>query len=152
MCVVAALSFVAWRQVGFWQDSYSIWSHAVDVTKDNEVAEDGVGVALYLQGRPAQAIPHLLNALRIQPNYPEARLALARCVMREGNVREAIAQDRIAIQLRPDFAAAHGNLGLALLRAGQSREAIQEFNQALRLDPNNYDARDGLSYLGTMRK
>ncbi len=72
--------------------------------------------------------------------------------MREGNVREAIAQDRIAIQLRPDFAAAHGNLGLALLRAGQSREAIQEFNQALRLDPNNYDARDGLSYLGTMRK
>ncbi len=150
--VIVALVLVARQQVTYWQDSYSIWTHALEVTADNEIAEDGLGVALYLQGRTDEAMPHLVRAIRIKPAYPEARLALARCMLRKSMFNEAIAEDRAAIRSRPGFAPAHGDLGLALLRTGQTSDALREFNETVRLDPNNQEAREGLSYLAHPRR
>lgn len=149
---ILALAVVARVQCDYWQDAYSVWSHAIEVTSDNQIAENGVGAALYLQGRIVEAVPHLTEAIRIQPNYVEARLTLALALIRLGRIDDGIAQEREAIRLRPDFALAHANLGLVLLRAKQNDEAAREFHLALQLDPENRDARGGLNYLAGLPK
>jgi hypothetical protein len=72
--VIAGLSFLTWRQIGYWRSSYDLWSHALAVTKDNYMAEDFVGSALLLQAYEQNgqrysddALVHFKNAVRINP-------------------------------------------------------------------------------------
>jgi hypothetical protein len=47
--VLVVLALVAHVQDTYWQDTYSIWSHALEVTSDNQIAENGVATGLYMQ-------------------------------------------------------------------------------------------------------
>ena len=35
-----------YRQLGYWQDNVTLWSHAIDVTSNNFLAENNLGKAL----------------------------------------------------------------------------------------------------------
>lgn len=150
--IVGGLMIVSYSQVGYWQDTYSIWTHTLAVTSDNSVAENSLGTVLSDNGRLVEAIIHLTRAARIQPNSIDARINLGLALMRQGRFSDAVVQDRAAVQLKPGLSLAHSNLGLALIRTGPISEAIDELSEALRLDPNNREARQGLDYLAKARR
>ena len=47
-CVLLALSFATYRQLGYWSSSYDLWAHTLAVTDKNFIAQDNLGGALLL--------------------------------------------------------------------------------------------------------
>ncbi|MGA2138107.1 MAG: tetratricopeptide repeat protein [Verrucomicrobiia bacterium] len=141
LAVCAALSRV---QIEYWKDSETLFRHALDVTRDNWLAHGSLGGALGRAGRIPEAIEHLEQALRINPDYADARCNLGAALGRAGRIPEAIAQYEQALRIEPDFAEAHYNLGVALCRVDRLTEAIGQFEQALQIKPDYADAHNNL--------
>src|SRR5208282_2490868 len=57
ICLLA-LAMAAYRQIGYWNDNLTLWTHAVQVTSGSFIAEDSLGGALLEQGRFEDAIVH----------------------------------------------------------------------------------------------
>ena len=74
IAVLFVLMVVTYRQIGYWKDDVTLWSHTVKVTNSNWVAEDNLGQALVAQGRMEEAMPHFFTAAAIFPPDPTSKL------------------------------------------------------------------------------
>jgi tetratricopeptide (TPR) repeat protein len=102
LAVLAVLSFLTWRQVGYWQSDYDLWSHALQVTKKNNVAEEGISKALLMEGRAEEAVPGLQKASRLNPGDPIKHVNLGAALAQSGRMEEAIGEYQAAIPLTSD--------------------------------------------------
>ena len=149
-CVLLALSFVTYRQLGYWSSSYDLWTHALAVTDKNFIAEDNLGGALLLLGKPEEAYPHFQAAAEINPNDPMSHLNLGAYLQEHGRLPEAIVQHNRAISLTSDaglLASTYANLGAAYRKLGEDEKAHDNYDRALRLNPNQFNAYLGLGQL-----
>jgi len=135
---------VTQQQIGYWQDSATLFRHALAVTKDNHIAHNSLGVDLLEKGQLDEAIRQYQEAIRLKPDYAEAHNNLGATFGKKGQIDEAISQFREALRLKPDDAKAHSNLGTALGRKGQIDGAISQFQEAIRLRPNDAEACNNL--------
>ncbi len=140
----AACMILTWHQVQAWQDSMTLFKHALKVTADNHVAHNGLGIALQEQGRMEEAISHYQEAIKLRPRYPEARANLGDILLRLGRTEEAIQQLSETIRLNPGSLEAHINLGIAYNTMGKDEEAITQLLEAVRIQPNSANARYNL--------
>jgi tetratricopeptide (TPR) repeat protein len=67
--VLAALSLVTWRQVGYWQDDLTLWAHSAAAT-GNWKAKYMTGVAQDVLGRHEDAFQSWLVAYQLNPSDP----------------------------------------------------------------------------------
>ena len=139
-----ACAWLASAQVAYWNSNLSLWQHALDVTTDNYVAHNDLGVFLAAQGRLDEAKPHFLAALRGRPDFAWAHSNLGMILMYEGRFEEAAHEQAEALKTRPDFAEAHDRLGRALTAQEKFDEAISHYKEALRLRPNYAEAQSDL--------
>lgn len=95
-------------------------------------------------GDPRQVIAAFQEAIRLQPQSPEAHNNLGLVHMQVGDDAKAIASFREALKLRPDYADAHGNLG-AILVASNPAEAVRELQRAIAIDPASVKAQFNLA-------
>ena len=51
LAVLLALGAASYRQLGYWQDNVTLWSHTIAVTDGNFLAENNLGRALLTEGR-----------------------------------------------------------------------------------------------------
>jgi Flp pilus assembly protein TadD len=123
---LVALSALTWRQIGFWSDHVTLFTHAVEVTKDNGIAHLTLSQGLAEQGRWPEALAHAREAARLEPRLARVHKNLGYVLYRSGFLDESITQFREAIALEPDYAEAHGNLAVALGRKGLREEAARE--------------------------
>ena len=128
------------QQLGHWKNSEALFRHALEVTKNNDLAHNNLGTALAEQGRMDEAISHFRKAISLKPDYAQAHYNLGTALGEQGQMDEAITHFREAIRLKPDDAQAHNNLGIALHQKGQTDEAISQYQQAIRLKHDNIDA------------
>jgi Tfp pilus assembly protein PilF len=152
--VVSFLTFATSRQIGYWQSSYDLWTHALEVTQKNFIAEDNLGGALVLRGEPDAAYPHFAAAARINPRDPMSRSNLGTYLQRHGQLQEAVAEYESAIALTSDpglLAQTYANLGVAQRALGSDEAARKSFDEALRLNPNQANAWLGLGLLARKR-
>jgi tetratricopeptide (TPR) repeat protein len=133
--VLWACALVTWLQVCSWHDSVTLWRHALEVTADNYVAHDNLGVALSKQGKQAEALGHYAEAVRLNPNFAEARYNLGVALEERGQPEQAFEQYRAVVRLNPRHARAHYNLGVALWARGALDEAAEHYAAALEIDP-----------------
>ena len=76
--VVLLLMAVTTRhQIGYWRDNVDLWSHTVQVTDNNWVAEYHLGDALAKQGHTAEALHWYYHALAANPNDGYSNVAIA---------------------------------------------------------------------------
>jgi tetratricopeptide (TPR) repeat protein len=125
--VLVALSLCAWKQVGYWKNSETLWTHALAVTSHNDVAKAGLGGILLGRGKIDEAISNFREALRIRPNNPEVHRSLAQALAQEGNVTEAIVHWEKALELQPEDVTARDSLGAALAQQGRLAEAVAQW-------------------------
>jgi tetratricopeptide (TPR) repeat protein len=147
---VVALSLcaaVTRQQLGYWQDSETLFRHALKVTADNDVARNNLGQALLDQNQTDAAIREFQAALRLKPSCVEAHHDLGNALSRQGKTEEAITQYQEALRLKPDFVPAYISLGTSLLRKGQTNDASRLFQEALRRQPDSVDARYNVALL-----
>ena len=145
--VVAVLAAGTWVQVGYWHDSVSLFTRAIEVTEGNYVAHYNLGVALADQGKMKEAAAHYAEALRISPDFTGALSGMGNALIRAGKTEEAIARYAEALRLKPDDPSAHYNLGVALAQQGKADEAIEHYSEAVRLKPEMVEAHCNLGVL-----
>ena len=93
-CVPAARA-----QLAYWQNSETLFRHALAVTTGNDVAEHNLGSYLMdVQGGLPEAISHLQASLRISPDSAKTHTELGNALSRlPGREREALAEYEAAI-------------------------------------------------------
>jgi len=126
----------AWQQTSYWQNSETLWTHALACTSQNPTAHHNLGLALAHRGQVDEAIAHFRMALEIKPAFAVAHNNLGNALAGRGHFDEAIAHFRKAVEIKPDYAAAHNNLGNALAGRGQADEAIAHYRKALEIKPD----------------
>jgi protein O-mannosyl-transferase len=128
------------QQLGYWQDSETLFRHTLEVTESNALAHNNLGLALLDKGQTGDAISQFQEAIRLNPNYADAHYNLGTALLQKGQTDEAMIEFQEAIRLKPDYAHAHINLGVALLNQGRADEANRHFQEAIRLNPDFADA------------
>jgi tetratricopeptide (TPR) repeat protein len=149
--VLAALAALSWRQISFWRDGVTLWTHALAATSDNFVAHDNLGVELDALGRHEEALAQYRETLRIAPgdrngesNYAQASFAKGERLFTAGQPDDALAAFREGLRYRPANALAHSYVGAILTERGDLPGAMTEFRQALAIDPTLARAYMGL--------
>jgi tetratricopeptide (TPR) repeat protein len=142
--VLAALVVISWNQARTWQDSLTLWQHALQVTDGNYVAYNGAGGCLLSAGRDAEALEYFHEAVRLRPDYAAAHCGVGTVLVRQGNATEGLEHLREAVRIDPNVPSAHKNIGLACQRLGRTDEAITAFREALRADPSDSATRHRL--------
>jgi Flp pilus assembly protein TadD len=132
------------QQLEYWQDSETLFGHALAVTEDNYVAHNNLGLALEKKGQTDEAIRQYQEAIRLTPGFAEAHNNLGIALQNQGQLDEARSQFQEALRLEPNNAEIHNNLGASLSETGQTDQAIGQLQEALRLAPDNSDAHNNL--------
>ena len=151
--IVIILSACAWKQTTYWRDSETLWTRALAVTTDNDVALTNLGTLLMERGQLDDALSYFQSALavRSRSEHRHYNLSLAlihdsvgNVLARKGRLNDAIAHFRQAIELRPDFPDAHYNLGTALFQKGDLDGAIAQWRTTLSIHPYDSGAHTSL--------
>jgi len=142
---IPAMMICTWRQVSHWRNSYTLFSHAVKVTKNNYVAHHGLGTALYKQRRYKDAIFHYKQTLKINPDHANAPGNMGLALLQLAEYDEAAGQFREALSRHGKLQKWHLGLGIVLQKKGRLDQAVQHFNQALRIRPDYPRARKQLA-------
>ncbi|MFZ1917834.1 MAG: tetratricopeptide repeat protein [Terriglobales bacterium] len=139
IAVLLMLGALSYRQLGYWRDSESVWTHTLALTENNSVAHDQLGFYLSDEGRPEEAVVHFRAAMAILPGDLSANLGLGAYEHARGNLRAAIEHYQVVAQhaaqpiLRAD---AYGNMGSVYRQLGDLAQAKKCFETSSALAPN----------------
>ena len=139
MTCLSVLMGMTWVQTGYWHNSVRLFEHTLDVTDNNYMAHNSLGVALSAGGRTVEATDHFHEALRICPRYVAGHISLGIELSNQGRRAEAIRQFNEALEINPESAGAHINLAAILVRDVRISEAIQHLDKALEINPGSYE-------------
>jgi tetratricopeptide (TPR) repeat protein len=146
VAVILACAALTRAQVDYWQNTVTLWTHAVDATSNvnNYGAHHTLGLALRDQGRLDEAIVQFREAVRLDPHFAIAQSNLAQALLKRGRAAEAIPVLVTLTGLRPNDARAQADLGYALSTVGRANEAVLQFTASLRLQPDQDNVRNNL--------
>lgn len=140
-----ACAIASHMQAGFWHDSEQLYRRALQVTQNNYLAHNGLGLHLFQKGKVAEAIQHYEAAVQINPLYDVAQSNLGRALAERGRYAEAMQHLETSLKLRPDDIKARNNLGGVLMQSGRTEEAVQAFQEVVRLQPRHASAYNNLA-------
>lgn len=136
----AALTSATHRQVSYWKDNETLFTHALKHTRDNWVASYTLGLALSDRKDYPGALPHAREAVRVQPYNPASYMLLGTVLTSLEEFDEAIAALSQAAAMAPADAEAHAALARAFYLSGDTEAAHEAAEAALHLDPHNQTA------------
>jgi len=135
--VLVALSAVTRIQLRYWQNDFSLWTHALAINPHNFVAENNFGLALIRQGRRDEAIPHFRAAAAIEPRDPTSQFNLGVYAQEQGDLKQAAARYEFVLQLTADTqlrSSAYANLGTVYFALRNYTRAQQNYESAIKLN------------------
>ena len=106
-------------------------------------AHIGLGNTYSKSGKYEEAIASFKEALRIDPDNPDAYYFLGDIYHHKARYQEAIDVYKKAISINPDHYL-HNQLGRAYVALRQYKDAVASYEEALRIDPNNAEATSAL--------
>jgi tetratricopeptide (TPR) repeat protein len=124
-------------QLRFWQNSQTLFAHAIAVTKDNAIAHINLGVALEQDEHKPEALAEYRKAIEIEPRRFQAHNNLANLLATMGQRNEAFQEYQEALSLSPDASVAHINFATLLAEMGRFDDAMSEYTKAAQLDPDD---------------
>jgi tetratricopeptide (TPR) repeat protein len=134
--VLIALAAGSFRQTSYWKNSFTLFSHAVEVTQNNYTAQNNLAQDLLARGKTSLAIEHLEKAIQIKPDSVPAHVNLGAALQHQGKFAQAVAQYNKALELMPDLAQARYNLAVTLISQGKLDEALDQLRITIRLKPD----------------
>jgi tetratricopeptide (TPR) repeat protein len=145
-----ALGTLTYRQVGYWQDTESLWLHTLAVKENSYGAQNNLASFLLSQDRVEEAGAHYRAALAIVPGGPTATLGLGDYEEHSGNLAAAIEQFELVARRAADMdtrATGYNRLGFVYRKMGEPMKAKQCFETALQLAPDRARAMTGLGLI-----
>ena len=150
--VVVVLTVLTWRQGAAYADLRTLWTDTLAKNPACSMARINLGMLLYRDGKPEQAIAQYTEALRLEPDDPEVHVDLAMALAGAGRSTEAMAEYAEALRLDPDQPKAHNNVGNTLAADGRLDEAVTHYRAAIRADPHYADAHGNLANVLAMER
>jgi len=143
VAMLLALSLLTYRQIQYWHDDITLWTHTLQVTHRNWVAEEYLGTALRAQGQGDAALNHFYRAYAdMTRRDPDVYLSIAGSEQQRGNSAQAIEFYRKALvvvnipEVRKQI---FWNMGLAYRALGDAANEQQCFYQAAHQAPVEVD-------------
>jgi Flp pilus assembly protein TadD len=137
LCIVIILfSIWAHDRSSVWKDPVRLYQDVVQKNPKVARGHANLGAYLVLRNQFEEAIPHLSEAIRLQPIYLEARRSLGIALIKLGRLDEAIQNFREATYIVEANARDFSRLGHALLKNDKDKEAVIAYQKAIELDPN----------------
>jgi len=144
---IAVLSWRAWVQTSYWRDSETLFTHALAVTSNNDVAENNLGIVFLRKGKLDDAISLLQAAVDLRPENAPAHDNLAKALLQKGQVADALVHYRKLLEIQPENLETRNILGTVLIQQGRIREAIEQWQKALAIQPENGNAMSNLAWV-----
>lgn len=145
VAVVAILSVLTWREIGYWKDSETLYARGLATTERNHILHINLGLERVRHGSISEGIDHFRQAVQIQPGYWYGQLTLGAALVGVQRPAEAIPYLEAALRLHPNSPEGRTALGGALAAQGRLPEAASQFRQAIDLDPASVRAHYGLA-------
>jgi tetratricopeptide (TPR) repeat protein len=151
--LVAAFAAGSVLQVRHWQDSETLFQHALDVTRDNWLVHVNLGLAKQLKNDHESASLHFKEALRIRPRMSHVHMSHGRSLWAKGRGDEAIAEFRTATEIDPSLGPLLDLTLRTYAEGGGAQEAIRAYAELVRMEPDSAEPRVRLAraYLGNGR-
>ncbi|MGO9136709.1 MAG: tetratricopeptide repeat protein [Syntrophales bacterium] len=139
---------VTWTQVGYWQNSVTVFRHALEVTAPNSRTYIDLGAAYNNLGNYRKAIEVSDDAIKLIPKlenvyynqlekvYYNRGLAYSKL----GDYKQALGDYDRAIEIDPTHAKAYNNRGIAYDILGNHRQAIGDFDKAIMINQKYAEA------------
>ena len=143
--ILSILCVLTSFQVRHWENSITLFEHALKSTSENYVAHNNLGFALTEKGNHNQAIEHYREAIRIHPQFGYSLENLGLILYKQGNFKEATLHYQNAIAYNVNSERSYYMLGNIYFEQKQIDDAIIHYAKALKIRPNHVGA---LSNLG----
>jgi len=149
--VLVALFVVARIQIDYWSDNVTLWTHVLQVTGRNWIAENNMGHALLNEEREFDAVDHFRAAVAINPNDADSTLNIGAFEQHQKHLPAAIEQYKKVIHITQDMIRlnlpvrdqAFRNMAYVYLSLGEYQQARENFQAAVDLNP-----KDGEAWIG----
>ena len=145
--IIGVLSWQAWIQTSFWRDSKTLWTHALAVTSNNDVAQNNLGIVLLRNGKLDEAIARFQAAVNLRPENAPAHDNLAKAFLQKGQIAEAMFHYHKLLEIQPENSEARNILGTVLIQQGRVKEAIEQWQETLTTEPENGNAMSNLAWV-----
>lgn len=142
--VIIGCGVLAHRQVLVWRDDFSLFGHALQVTRGNAPAHSTLGKAFARRGDFEQALAHLRAAEAAYPYYPHVHYDTGLTLFFLGRYSEAIDEYLAELAQAPNYSLARNNLAAAYRLAGKPDAAIEQYETVLRTNPDFLQSLYGL--------
>jgi len=136
LLMVTTLGARTYNEIWYWQNSETLWKHAIENTSQNSVAQNSLGTVLLEKGDLEQAVRHYEEALKVEPDSALIHSDLGKALEREGRIDEALFEFRRALQLSPNSADSFYDLGNISMDKGQSEQAISYYERVIQIKPD----------------
>ncbi len=133
---MVALAGLTYRQVGFWENNFTLLEHAIAVTEGNYECHFCLADPLIEEGRIDEAIEHTRRAIEIKEDYLKGQNGMGYALLQKGQPAEAIPYLLRAIEIEPKCYQAHVNLAIAYRQTGQFQKALKHFHITLQNEPS----------------
>lgn len=138
------------RKRGLSEEAFRYGGLAADVfsrrnlSSDDRVELAGMffesGFALLQGDQPEASVRRLREAVRMRPDWPEARVNLGTALRRLNLDTQALSHFQLAVQMSPQLIQAHFGLGHVYLNLNRAQDAVQHFQAATQIDPGFAEA------------
>jgi tetratricopeptide (TPR) repeat protein len=136
--VIGMLGFCAWEQTSYWASNETLWTHTLDCTKGNHLAELSLSKTYLAAGEIAKAAPLAKAAVTGAPENASAHFNWGSICLSKINAPEAVFNYNEALRLDPDnvqylcvLAWVYATYPVASIRNGS--EAVRLATRACRL-------------------
>jgi Flp pilus assembly protein TadD len=145
--VVLVLGIAARRQLSYWSDNVTLWSHTIAVTSGNYIAQDNLGFALLQEGESDAALAHFQAARAIMPSDPTSLFKTAMYEQQRKNFSAALDLYNTLLQRTQNSAiraTVLTNMGYVYRNLNDIARAATSWQQAVQLDSESGRAWIGL--------
>ena len=147
IALAVAFGCVSSRRLHAYRSELSLWQDAIVYQPHDPMVQFNLGTLLAEAGQVPEAIGHLEEAVRLDPDLYQAQFNLARAFEDTSRSQDAAKHYREALRARPNDAASHYNLARLLEEAGHVSQATDHYGQAVAAQPDFPAAHTNLGIL-----
>ncbi len=147
-CAVAiVLGSLTWKQTLIYKDLETLWRDTIARNPTSWMAHNNLGALLNRRGDFVEAESHLVESIKLKPNFADSVSNLGKAREGQGDIAGAQSLYEQAVQISPTDAKALNNLAAVYGMTGRLDESRQMVERAIQSNPKLASAYGNLGSL-----
>jgi tetratricopeptide (TPR) repeat protein len=156
LLAITAMAVLTYIQVSCWQNSTTLFKHALAATSGNSEIRCMYAGGLLRQGEVQPALVELKEALKSNPKCVEAYQFIGSIYADTGQYEDALKAFYKVLEIDPEYYMAEDRIGTTLAIQGKTDEAIEHFRKAIDIMPDwavsHYNLANMLCSIGNLEE